>query len=203
MNDDLMHIADGLQSIVLRRPGSDFEREIPKTLVRRFRSRRHFRVSETVVPMKSAHWYFSQNDLDVEPLEGDEIEDQTGHRWTILEVNRSDLNGTWQCVARMYAVHFGLDEYVDHLRPAFTKTPAGTLQRGYRVLETGIAAKFSTAEQAVEGVWKESLYALIQEAIDVETDDALRRADGSVYRIKKLQQPLYSSGWTEIELHNV
>ncbi len=55
-------------------------------------------------------------------------EDESGDRWTVLEVNRSDLNRIWQCVSQCYAVKFGLDEHVDHLRVTHMKTSAGTLR---------------------------------------------------------------------------
>lgn len=200
MYDELMSFADGAQPITLRRPGSDLEVSISKALIRRFRSRRYFRVQENVVPIKSAHWYLSQNLSETEPYEGDEIEDRFGDRWTILEVNRSELNETWQCVARKYAVRFGLDEHVDHLRPVFTKTPAGTLQQGYRVVKSGIAVKFSEKSRSVHETWKESLYVLTHVILETETGDALRTADGTIYIIRKHQNPFYRGGWTEIEL---
>lgn len=201
MHDELMSLTDGVQSAVLHRPGSDFVAEIPKALIRRFRSRRYFRVEEKVVPTKAAHWYLSRNSMDAEPYEGDEIEDRDGNRWTILEVNRSELNETWQCVARMYSVRFGLDEHVDQLRTAYTKSAAGILQRGLRTIKTGIAARFSAgAVLLLDEAREESFYALTREAIDVENRDMLRRTDGMLYEIKKIQMPLYRGGWTEILL---
>lgn len=200
MNDDLISLADGVQSVVLRRPGSDFVAEIPKALVRRFRSRRHFRVQETVVPTKSAHWYLSRNSMDTAPYEGDEIEDRDGNRWTILEVNRSELNETWQCVAQMYAIRFGLDEQADQLRTAYTKSSAGILQRGFRTIKTGIPVRFSAVSVLLGETREETLYGLTRDPIDVENRDMLRRADGTLYEIEKIQMPLYRNGWAEILL---
>lgn len=203
MNDDLTSLADGTEQVVLRRPGTDLETVVPQALIRMFRSRRHFRVQETVVPVKSAHWYLSRAVSSVEPYEGDEIVDGKGNCWTIVEVNRSELNDTWQCVARMYATRFGLDEFVDHLRGAYTKSSGGSLQRGFRVLKTGIAAKFSPPIQTFSDGRKESIHALTRESIEAELQDVLRRADGTLYTIEKIQAPLFRNGWTEILLARI
>ncbi len=133
-------------------------------------------------------------------MEGDEIEDAAGDHWVILEVNRSELNRLWQCVARGDAVRFGLDEYVDHLKTGHAKTPAGTLQQFYQTVKTGIAAKFSPVIKSDKTGNGESCYVIIREQLDAETGDFLRRADGAIFTIRKITNPLYRSGWTEMEL---
>ena len=200
MHDDILSFADGMQEVVLRRPGSDLETTISGALIRRFRSRRHFRVQENVVPIKSVHWYLPRKKTEIEPQEGDEIEDADHNRWTVLEVNRSDLNDLWQCVARMYEVRFGLDEHIDHLRTAFTKTSAGTLQHGFHVVKSGVAAKFTEVTQDLRNKNTLSCYALIRETLETEAGDAIRRADGAIYEIRKIKSPIYPSGWTEADL---
>lgn len=200
MYDDLISLADGTEHAVLRRPGSDFAAGIPKALLRPFRRRRDARVEESVVPTRSAHWYWAIGDDSPEPFEGDEIEDARGIRWTILETHRSELNETWQCVARSYSVRFGLDEYVDHLRTAYEKSPAGTLRPGFHVVRTGIAAKFSAPEISMEDGGGEIVFALIREPLAPEPGDAFRKADGSLLDILKVRPPLYRAGWTEIRL---
>lgn len=200
MYDNIMSFVDGTQTVVLRRPGSDFETKISKALPRLFRSRRHYRVQESILPTNSVHWYFSRQETTEKPIPGDEIEDREGHCWTILEVNHSELNETWQCVARRYSVSFGLDEHVDHLRSAYAKTSSGVLEPGFRVLKSGIAARFTASVERFDSSRQKTLCALIRESIQAECRDMLRRADGTIFKIEKIQYPLYKNGWTEIML---
>ncbi len=204
MNDQILSFADGVQTVILRRPGSDGEWTIPDALLRRFRSRRVSRAEENTVPVKTSHWYLPQQNQNQDqmptPRPGDELEDAEGNVWTILEVNRSELNHLWQCVARCYAVSFGLDEYADHLRISFTKTPAGTLQKGFQVLKSGVAAKFSASTESLQNKPGTFCYALTREKLHVESGDALRCADGTIYEIQSVKSPLYPSGWTEMAL---
>lgn len=200
MHDNIMIIADGTQQILLRRPGSDLETEIPCTLKRMFRSRRHYRVDETLVSAKSAHWYFSRHASTMSPLEGDEIVEENGEVWTIIEVNRSELNETWQCVARSYTTRFGMDEHVDHLKIKYIKTAAGTLENVVLLSRSGIAAKISEATLTFDDVRREILYVLIRENLDIQIGDMLRRPDGKSYEIEKVHKPLYRNAWTEIQL---
>ncbi len=203
MNNDILSIADGTRRIILGRPGSDIEIEIDNALLRPFRSQKRSKLTMTVVPTLGAHWYLPQNADVPTPRPGDEIDEGDQSSWTVFEVISSDLNKTWQCVSCRYNVHFGPDEYVDHLRSAFTKTSAGTLQQGFRVLKTGIAAKFSAAAQEVGSDIEESLFVLTPETPQAEPLDALRRHDGGVFEIVKIQKPFYPGGWTEIEVHKI
>ncbi len=175
---------------------------IPDALIRPFRSRRQVRAEESLIPIRSAHWYFSSGNLAVEPSAGDEIEDESGDRWTVLEVNRSDLNRIWQCVSQCYAVKFGLDEHVDHLRVTHMKTSAGTLRKHFHTLKSGIPAKISACTRTFRDRYGEICYALIQESLDAESGDALRLADDTLFEITKIQKPFFPVGWTEIELTN-
>lgn len=200
MYDDISFIADGVRPILLRRPGSDFEAEIARALLRAYSHQRRFAIQERIVPMKIAHWYFTADAVSSAPLEGDELEDSEGTIWAVVEVNFSELNSTWQCVAKSYSVPFGLDEHVDHLRSAYTKTTTGVLDRGFHVTKTGIAAKFSKRIVELDERRKESFYVLIREQIDFNDKDALRRVDGSVLEIEKVNYPLRENDWTELRV---
>ena len=192
MNDDITLIADGTQRITLRRHGSDFETEIDRAIYRPYRHLRPFDVRESIIPTRYAHWYFSAGE---EPRVGDEIVTENGTRWTIAELNRSDLNATWQCVTRTYDVVFGLDEFVDHLKTVYEKSASSVLERGFRVEKTGIAAKFAKASVDSD---KESLFVLVREKIDFERFDAFRRADGTIFVIEKINYPLFPNDFAEI-----
>ena len=192
MNDDITLIADGTQRITLRRYGSDFETEINRAIYRPYRHLRPFGVRESIIPTRYAHWYFS---TDEEPRPGDEIVTENGCRWMIIELNRSEPNATWQCVTKTYDIVFGLDEFIDHLRAMYEKSASGVLERGFRVEKTGIMAKFSKASVASG---KESQCVLIRDKIDVERLDALRRADGTIFEIEKINHPLFPNDFAEI-----
>ncbi len=198
MQDDITLIADGTQQLVLRRPGSDFETKIERALLRPYRHQRPFGVRESIVPAKYGHWYFSHDSLSERPREGDELDAADGIRWTVVEVNRSDMNATWQCVAKSYDIVFGLDEFVDHLKTGYRKTAAGILEREFRVEKTGIAARFSERTVELADCRKVSLFVLVRERIDFERFDAIRQADGTTFEIEKVNHPLFPNDWTEV-----
>jgi len=192
MNDDITLIADGTQRIVLRRYGSDFETEIDRALYRPYRHQRPMSVRESIIPTRYAHWYFS---ADEQPRCGDEIVTDDGAVWLIVELNRSESNATWQCVTKIYDVVFGLDEFVDHLRTEYEKSPGGVLHRGFRIEKTGIAAKFARLKV---GSLQESLFVLIREKINFERLDVFRRADGTIVEIETINHPLFPNDFAEI-----
>ena len=195
MHDDITFLADGAQRITLRRYGSDFETKIERALLRPYRHQRLFRVRESVIPIRYAHWYFSTEE---EPRAGDEIVTDDGTVWMIVELNRSELNATWQCVTKTYDVVFGLDEYVDHLKTVYGKSASGVLEPGFRVAKTGIVAKFAQSSVEFGKERKESQLVLIRERIEFDRLDALRRADGTIIEIEKVNYPLFLNDWTEI-----
>lgn len=203
MNHDILSLVDGTRKIILRRPGSDLEIEIDRALLRPFRSRKQSRLEASVVPVQAGHWYLTRDADTPEPRPGDEIDAGEDGSWTVMEVQPSKLNENWQCAARQFAVPFGLDEHVDHLRAAFTKTSAGTLRRGYRVLKTGIAARFSAVTKNLDGDGTESMYVLCRAVPNFEPADALGRHDGSLFEIVKLQKPIHAADWTEIEVRKI
>ncbi len=198
MHDDITFIADGTQRVVLQRPGSDFEAEIQRALFRTYRHQRSFAVAESIVPKLFAHCYFATDSIDGEPNPGDEIVTENGTRWMIVEVNRSELNGNWQAVMKTYDVVFGLDEFVDHLKTAYEKTASGVLRRGFRVAKTGVPAKFSKTSIELGDDRKASLFVLIRERLEFECFDTIRRADGTIFEIEKINYPLFPNDWTEI-----
>lgn len=200
MLDKFLSHIDGKQPVVLRRPGSDFETIISDALLRPLRRNRQSTPREDVLPTKSGRWYISHENKGFIPLEGDEIEDRDANRWTIVEVQRNVMTDLWQCTAKMYAIPFGLDEYVDHLRATYSKGEAGTLQIAFLTLKTGIASKFSPSTLSFDNSRTEVFFALVREAIEAECGDLLRRADGSLYKIDKIQVPIFRAGWTEIQL---
>ncbi|MGL4595315.1 MAG: hypothetical protein ACRCUY_11345 [Thermoguttaceae bacterium] len=212
MNDNLLCLADGTQSILLRRHGSDIEINVLHAILRPFRSKRQFGADESVIPTRFGHWYLSSQNLERIPIEGDEIVDSNENSWMILEVNQSPLNQIWQCVARTYNVRFGLDEFVDHLRTAYTKTSGGVLKRGFHTIQTGIPAKFSaktykndsdsktTSANTQRTRFQEGIFVLIQGIVEWHPTDVFRRNDGSIYRIITAKQPLYPDGFTEFHL---
>jgi hypothetical protein len=195
MHDDITLIADGTQRVTLRRFGSDFETKIDRALYRPYRHLRPQGVRESFIPTRYAHWYFSTEN---EPRPGDEIVTEGGTRWMIVELKRSELNATWQCVTKTYDVVFGLDEFVDHLKTVFEKSASGVLSRGFRVDKTGIGAKFARASTTLGGERKETLFVLIRQRIEFERLDALRRADGAIFEIEKVNYPHFPNDWTEI-----
>ncbi len=107
MNDQILSFADGVQTVILRRPGSDGEWTIPDALLRRFRSRRVSRAEENTVPVKTSHWYLPQQNQNQDqmptPRPGDELEDAEGNVWTILEIQQEESTTAHKTDSNIFA----------------------------------------------------------------------------------------------------
>ena len=110
---------DGTQPIVLWHHQDGTTTEIPAALIRRYRHRLYSQVVDSAVPVNFSHWYFAVPAESAHPLPGDEITDQSGAVWTVLEVNLSPLLGVWQVVSETFAFAEPT-EHVDHLRQSAT-----------------------------------------------------------------------------------
>ena len=172
---------DATQSITLWHHQDDSMTDIPSALIRRYRHRRYSQVVDSPVPVNYAHWYFSAM---IQPLPGDEVQESDGTVWTILEANLSPLTGVWQTVCETFA--FALPtESVDHLRRGAVLTAA---------LPVRVGTLMTTLEPEVSG----RLTFYVRDPIAVEADDMFRRSDGSLWKIVRVEHPLYRTRWTVV-----
>jgi nicotinate-nucleotide pyrophosphorylase len=170
---------DGVQPIALWHHRDDTTTAVPSALLRRFRHRFYSQVADSAVPVNVAHWYFEGE----RPLPGDEIHESDGTVWTILEVNRSPLTSIWQTVCETFAFAEPT-ENVDHLRQD--------------VVVASLPVRVGAMTTTLESTVSHRLTFYIRDSITVESNDVLRRSDGSLWKIVRVERPMYRARWTAV-----
>jgi hypothetical protein len=188
----MLTIIDGVQPITLWHHQDDTTIAVPSALLRRFRHRLYSQVADSAVPVNFAHWYFSvsphpnplpEGEGTIAPLPGDEIHESDGTVWTILEVNHSPLTGVWQAVCETCAFAEPT-ESVEHLRQNIVVAS----------LPVRVGAVITTLEPEVS----HRLTFYTRGAVTAEPNDVLRRSDGSLWTIVRVEKPLYRARWTGV-----
>jgi len=174
---------DGTQPITLWHHQNNTTSVVPSALIRRFRHRLYSQVTDTAVPVNYAHWYFADSTESAHPLPGDEILELDGTIWTVLEVNLSPLTGIWQAVCETFAFAQPA-ESVDHLRQA--------------MIVASLSVRVGSVTTTLESGITQRLTFYVREPIAVESGDMLRRSDGSLWKIVRVECPLYRARWTAI-----
>ena len=171
---------DATQSITLWHHQTDTTSDIPLALLRRYRHRRYSQVIDSPVLVNYAHWYFSTM---VQLLPGDEVHESDGTVWTILEVNLSPLTGVWQAVCETFAFAQPT-ETVEHLRQ--------------NVVMASFPVRVGAMTTTLEPEVSRRLAFYVREPIAVESNDVLRRSDGSLWTIIRVELPQYRARWTAV-----
>ena len=186
-----LSLIDGAVPITLWHFQNETTTAIPQALIRRFRHRLYSQVVGVAVPVNFAHWYFAnplpEGEGTILPLPGDEIHESDGTVWTILEINRSPLTGIWQAVCETFAFAEPT-ETVDHLRQ--DETVAGS-----------VPVRVGTLTTTLEPEVSHRLTFYVRNPITVEPDDTFRRSDGSLWKIVRIERPLYRARWTAVFGH--
>ena len=176
-----LSLIDGVQAITLWHRQDESITTIPAALIRRFRHRLYSQVTDSAVPVNFAHWYFADS---AQPLPGDEIAEPGGTVWTILEINHSPLTGIWQAVCETFTFAEPT-ETVDHLRQDVIVTASVPVRVGAMttILEPDVSQR-------------RAFY--VRDPIAVEADDVFRRNDGSLWKLIRVENPLYRARWTVV-----
>lgn len=212
---DLNRIADGREEIRLSRPGSDFQCIVGNALYRPNERRSEAAAQrDRVVPQTRGYWYLpeampgtpAELRSDPQPQSGDRIFDAAGNDWFVERVVHSLFARTWRCVVSRYAVPFGLDEYVDYLETVYEKSESGVLHPGYRVLRSGVAAKFSetvVAYDRASEVLTRSFYLITPERSAPGREGVVRRGNGTLWRILQGRLACRDGEWSEFLLQQL
>ena len=190
---------DGVQPVTLWHHQTNTTDAIPSALIRRFRHRLYSQVVDSAVPVNYAHWYFEDRIGVPRPLVGDEIHETDGTVWTIVESNCSPLTGVWQAVCETFAFAEPT-ETVEHVRQ-------GVVIASLPV-RTGVEAMTweSSLGASSESLWvrrlsfyvRGTMAAELATELATEWDDVLRRGDGSLWKIVKVERPRYRARWTTV-----
>ena len=176
-----LSLIDGVMPITLWHRQDDTATQIPQALIRRFRHRLYSQVADATVPVNFAHWYFEEG----LPLPGDEIHESDGTVWTILEVNLSPLTGIWQAVCETFAFAEPT-ETVEHFRQD-------------TIITASLPVRVGTLTTTFESDVSKRLTFYVHNSIAFETDDVFRRSDGSLWKIVRVERPLYRARWTVVQ----
>ncbi len=212
LKDASLDIADCTEPVVFQRCGSE-ERYDSAAALKRHSKRQEQHQNFRLIPQQWCHWFLPIRELPVVPRAEDEILDTKSNRWIIHSVEETESTGTWKCIAYYYDVQFGPEECVDLFRKESTKTPAGTEESRWALLQSNIPAKFSgpvlkrepfaMGTQVNNPKPTEERYILIRSPLALEPDDRFRTPDGSFFQIQKIEYPNLQNGWIEILATNV
>ncbi len=189
-NDDLLHF-DGLQEVVLTRPGSDMRRTIAGALMRPIASRRRGEAAQHHVVLH-ARWYLLQEELTETPRLGDVLLDAHDDGWVISEIRNSPMNHCWRCESGHLVLHHGLDEFVDVYRAEQIASDGGFPRPRWLPWKTGLPAKRRVAELRDPGEHefqgsRITVEFLLAENEPILPTDRLRMHDGLWLRLKSVR----------------
>jgi hypothetical protein len=201
-NDDLMHF-DGLEAVVLTRPGSAMRHTLEKALMRPIASVRAV-PAEAYHTVFHARWYLSQQELTETPRPGDVLTDCRDDAWVISAVRNSPRNRCWRCESRHIVLHHGLDEFVDLFRAEYVASDAGVPQPRWRPWRTGLPAKRSApvlrdSDADAFPADRVSVEFFLAENEPVLPTDRLRMHDGLWFRLLKIHQSQRDHWLTRVE----
>jgi len=206
-SDDLAGVADGLQSVTVKRPGSSGSTEVTHALRRALRTR-EVEASGGRYTAGDVAWHLPASELASPPRPGDVILDADGRRFTVLDVRQAVLGSRWRCVARNLAVVHGLDTYVDVQRATYSKGTGGAERATWHPWRTGLPARIQPAEIQVNNAHRRQTTAArftVFLADDVELDHThrIKGPDGTIYRILACRKAERIDALAEIDVLRV
>ena len=186
-SDDFSNLVDGLTSATVTRPGSSATTEVTHALRRPIRTREAEK-SEGRYTASDVVWHLPSSEISTPPRPGDVIVDEDGRRWTVLDVEKTTLDGRWRCVARNLAVVHGLDQYVDVEKATYAKGDGGADQPTWQVWKTGLRAKIQPAQVEVRDehdgrATAAGFKVFLAEDVAVDHTHRIKGPDGAVYRV--------------------
>ncbi len=151
--NDVAAIADGVETVVLRRrghgpaeQGTRIDRALRLAVVRRepivgnrYEVRRRVDTFGRFTAA-DAVWRLPAGGLTAPPMPGDVLADAAGRGWTILEAAQLPLGTGWRCTARDLVLAYSLDDAITVLQPVYTKGPGGAAEATWVVWRAGVRA---------------------------------------------------------------
>jgi hypothetical protein len=196
---DFAEVADGLETVTLRRRGCSEATVVTHALRRAATTREptlHNRYNtQKQVPTGGLHtasevsWHLPTEELGDPPRLGDAIVDGQGRRWTILDVQLTTLRTRWQCAACNLAVVYGLDDTVTILMASYGKGYGGAAEPTWRPWRTGVRARIQPAaadvgsgHQARRTTRRFQIF--VEEDVVVDHNHRIQGPDGTIYRVR-------------------
>lgn len=187
LDDDFLNVADNLEPVTLRTPGTTATLDVPEAL------RRRVSVSEAAAAggkysASDVAWHLPAGVVTVQPALGSTITDSAGSTWTVLEVHLETLGSRWRCVARDLAIAGRLDTVITIEKAAVTKSAGGAAEYAWDVYRAGLRARIQprAAERTVDNdlrTGKTPFAIYVAEQVLVDQTHRVVASDGTVYQV--------------------
>ena len=189
-SDDLVRVADGLETVTLRRrgssPGGPGER-IARAL-RRSVTTREAAASDGRYTTSNVVWRLPAADLPQPPRPGNVIAGGDRRQWTVLETQRAGLNAGWRCAARSLALVYGLDDAVSILQATYAKGPGGAAEPTWIPWRTGVRARIQPVQSQPENRHESrqttaKFLIFVEEELALDPTHRIEGPDGAIYKV--------------------
>ena len=195
---DFAEVADGLETVILKRRGSSNQTVVSGALRRavttqQARARNRYDTWKKVASdgryaAGDTTWHLPAEQLGESPLLGDVIVDGDGHRWTILAVHLVTLQTRWQCLGRNLVVAHGLDDTINVLKASYVQGEGGAAEPIWQPWKTGIRARIQpssvdvgTEHHARRAAGRFRIF--VEEDLVLDHTHCIQGPDGTIYKV--------------------
>ena len=190
--EDFANFVDRLESVTLQYRGSGGKVAISSAL-RHSTSTLEAEPSAGAAIQSDATWHLQLPEGEVSPSMGDVLIDESGNRWTILDLEELSYLGRWRCSTRELSVAFGCFDRVDIQRAIWDDLGSGPEIVDWSYAFTALPVKIQPLETTVDDsvspeITASSFYIILSEQISLDPDDRFVAEDGSIYKLVSLQQ---------------
>ena len=191
-SQDLANAVDGTESVALRRRGSQ-ELLTVTTALRRDHSVAEAEPSGGFAQQADAEWFLQLPEGAEAPDLGDVVIDQQRNHWTILTVDHQSLLRRWRCSTRELRLTSGCDDYVDVQRAVWGDLGEGPVIVNWTDVYTALPVKIQPDVKTASDTSNapnlvDRFTFILGDTLPIEVDDRFVGADGSIYRLKSLEQ---------------
>jgi hypothetical protein len=189
---------DGLEPVTYRsvaRTG-DVDAEVASALRKKL-GYKELAFSGGVYTSQDRKWLVPQSllsaALDTPPKPADLVIDQDAVPWTVLEVDRDELQKVWELTTRNIVLAFDLRDTVSIERPTFAQdAAAGRTFTTYTTAYAGVAARVQeqtadSAEERGKRVKVRQFAVYVGRRLYLQEGDRLKDASNNVYEVKGWQ----------------
>lgn len=190
LSSDFPSIADALEPLLLRRPGSAVGQSL--MALRRAVTTREADASGGKYLASDVVWHLPAAQLAAPPQAGDRLIDAAGAWWTVLTTEHSAVTARWACQTRALAIVAGLNALISVERARWKRDQAGAPCAAWQVIVAGLPARIQPASDVAEhrsdalGV-RRLLEITLADAAALAPGDRITDAAGNQYRVARLR----------------
>lgn len=149
--------------------------------------------SDGAVKQADAVWHFVMPVGEPSPGLGDALVDDTGGRWTIIEIRELPALGRWKCKTRELSVAFGCGDRVDIQRAIWEDNGSGPVFVGWADIVTALPAKIQPVDTKVDSTvvppaTVAKFHITLSESVNMKADDRFLAEDGTIYTLQSYEQ---------------